>query len=143
MKCDLDPNLSDFNGVTNVSFADDPLVTDYLPNPRVEILVENKADEKLSPSIFEGNPLLYFLFSSGEVEKIDSIFQRGHFVSTETYADYHGRPPMHLATIVGHLNIIKLLLQYRYYGTADRFGRYAIDEVKQRNFQEIVQLLEK
>ncbi|CAF0820168.1 unnamed protein product [Adineta ricciae] len=107
--CGANANLSDFNGVTNVSFADDPLVTDYLSNPRVEILVENKSDEKLSPSIFEGNPLLYFLCkhtNENNPKKISEFIQFNPHVNIIELVDYDFRSIAHLAVAQNQLEII-------------------------------------
>ncbi|CAF1382313.1 unnamed protein product [Rotaria sordida] len=80
----------------------------------------------------------------GVAEQIDGLFTRGYFNSTEIYADYDGRTPMHSAVANGHMNVVKVLLRYGYDGTTykDRWGNYPIDEARRNQFYEIVDELE-
>ncbi|CAF1475545.1 unnamed protein product [Didymodactylos carnosus] len=84
------------------------------------------------------------LAASGAAERIDALFARGYFVQTELYTDYDGRTPMHLAAVNGHLNVVQVLIRYRYDGTTykDRWGNYPVDGARRKKFKKIVDELE-
>ncbi|CAF1690775.1 unnamed protein product, partial [Adineta ricciae] len=142
MKCGLNPNLSDLNGEnalhvavmnnhlhlvhyfieeTKISFANDPFVIDYLSNNRksqsnlhVEILIENKSNEKISQSLFEGSPWPYLLCkdtNENNLKKISEFVQLNPHVNIVEYVDYDLRSIAHLAVVQNQLEIIRFLFQ--------------------------------
>ncbi|CAF1257136.1 unnamed protein product [Didymodactylos carnosus] len=78
-----------------------------------------------------------------EAELIDGLLATGVFSSSELYADYDGRSPMHLAAANGHLDVVKVLLRYGYDGKThrDRWGNCALDEARRKKFAQIVDVL--
>jgi ankyrin repeat protein len=89
--------------------------------------------------------ILYFgtLASKNEAELINGLLGSGVFSSSELYADYDGRTPMHLAASNGQLDVVKVL---QYYGDdgrtyKDRWGNCAIDEARRKKFVQIVDVL--
>jgi ankyrin repeat protein len=83
------------------------------------------------------------LAASGQAERIETLFNRGYFLRTELYADYHHRTPAHFAAANGHFNVIKVLIQYGYQGLIhkDRWGYYPIHQARQNQFYHIVDQL--
>jgi urea transporter len=83
------------------------------------------------------------LASKNEAELIDGLLASGVFSSSELYADYDGRTPMHLAAVNGHLDAVKVLQFYGDDGKThrDRWGNCALDEAKQKKFVRIVDVL--
>ena len=87
--------------------------------------------------------LFITLASRGQAQRIEHLFNRNYFLSTELYQDYHFRTPAHFAAANGHLNVIQILIQFKYIGLChqNRWGLYPIDEAKFHDHQNIVQQL--
>ncbi|CAF3704029.1 unnamed protein product [Adineta steineri] len=127
-------------------------------NKHSRIINSIKEKEDLSPIDnnkieYKDNSIIYllkkwkkiFLFltlsASGDVERIESLFNRKYFIQQELYADYDGRTPMHLATAYGHMNVIQLLIRLGYnngINNKDRWGYTPLDIAKQMKFINII-----
>ncbi|CAF4359786.1 unnamed protein product [Rotaria sp. Silwood2] len=112
------------------------------------ILSNPKQNFKIKPiviSMRQWKKVLHFgaLASNNEAELIDGLISTGVFLSSELYADYDGRTPMHLAAANGHLDVIKVLQRYGYDGKTqrDRWGNSALDEARRKKFTEIIDIL--
>ncbi|CAF4420808.1 unnamed protein product, partial [Adineta steineri] len=85
--------------------------------------------------------LFLTLSASGDVERIESLFNRKYFIQQELYADYDGRTSMHLAAAYGHVNVIQLLIRLGYnngINNKDRWGYTPLDIAKQMKFTNII-----
>ncbi|CAF1443563.1 unnamed protein product [Adineta steineri] len=114
------------------------------------ISIENNQDTSLTTndfviSIKKWRKILRFatLASNNQAELIKGLLMSGVFVSSEIYADYDGRTPMHWAAINGHLDVVKVLQQCTDDGKTheDRWGNSALDEAKRKKFNDIVNVL--
>jgi ankyrin repeat protein len=83
------------------------------------------------------------LASNNEAELIKGLVESGVFSSSELYADYDGRTPMHWAAVNGHFDVVKMLQMCGDNGRThrDRWGNCALDEAKRKKFVQIVTLL--
>ncbi|UJR07410.1 hypothetical protein I4U23_011696 [Adineta vaga] len=83
------------------------------------------------------------LVLNNEAELIKCLLMSGVFHSSETYADYDGRTPMHWAALNGYINVVKVLQQCGDNGRThkDRWNNSAFDEAKRKKFMQIVHIL--
>ena len=83
------------------------------------------------------------LASRNEAELIRGLLASGVLSSSELYADYDGRTPMHLAAANGHIDVVKVLQFYGDDGRThrDRWGNCALDEARRKKFTRIVDVL--
>ncbi|CAF3922058.1 unnamed protein product, partial [Rotaria sordida] len=106
---------------------------------------QNFKNKPIIISMRRWKKILHFsaLASNNEAELIDGLLSTGIFLSSESYADYDGRTPMHLAAANGHLNVIKVLQRHGYEGKTqrDRWGNSALDEARRKKFTEIIDIL--
>lgn len=87
--------------------------------------------------------IFFSLAGAGDVERLESLFKRGFFSNEQGYVDYNERTPMHFAANNGHVNTVKVLMKYypQWATKKDRWGNCPIDEARNKEHNDIVELL--
>lgn len=106
----------------------------------------SRAHADVASSVRRWRKTLHFchLACAGDTGVIERLLRYGVFSVSDSYADYDGRTPMHLAAVYGHIDLVAVLLRLNpaLADARDRWGVRPRDEATKMQFKDMTALFD-